>query len=137
MRIGEMIDQLESQGLTIDIFAYNRKPTISVFYLDHKKRGNKFIEIHGKKDNPIDFLYENMEVAKQDYYKKYDVSIVKFHADTDLPTYLKGIDENSGDDDYSITRQVKAEDCNGEDIITIAVASYKEVERKYKLKHQK
>ena len=75
MRIGEMIDQLESQGLTIDIFAYNGKPTISVFYLDHKKRGNKFIEIHGKKDNPIDFLYENMEVAKQDYYKNIVVVI--------------------------------------------------------------
>ena len=82
MRIGEMVDQLENQGLKIDIFAYDGKPTISVFYLDHKKRGNKFIEIYGKKDNSIDFLYENMEVAKQDYYKKYDVSIVKFHKET-------------------------------------------------------
>lgn len=114
MRRDELISKLEKHGL--EIYPKNNKKQIALYYLDDI-RGNKFLEIHYSQDD--------------------EVTIVKFHADTDLPTYLKGIDENSGDDDYSITRQVKAEDCNGEDIITIAVASYKEVERKYKLKHQK
>ena len=123
MRIGEMIDQLENQGLKIDIFAYNGKPTISVFYLDHKKRGNKFIEIYGKKDNSIDFLYENMEVAKQDYYKKYDVSIVKFHKETISPTSLLEFIEKTSDDG-PITKQIKIENCSDEDSIEVAVSSY-------------
>ena len=123
MRIGEMVDQLENQGLKIDIFAYDGKPTISVFYLDHKKRGNKFIEIYGKKDNSIDFLYENMEVAKQDYYKKYDVSIVKFHKETISPTSLLEFIEKTSDDG-PITKQIKIENCSDEDFIEIAVSSY-------------
>mgnify|MGYP001790278970 FL=1 len=123
MRIGEMIDQLENQGLKIDIFAYDGKPTISVFYLDHKKRGNKFIEIYGKKDNSIDFLYENMEVAKQDYYKKYDVSIVKFHKETISPTSLLEFIEKTSDDG-PITKQIKIENCSDEDSIEVAVSSY-------------
>ena len=129
MRIGEMIDQLESQGLTIDIFAYDRKPTISVFYLDHKKRGNKFIEIHGKEDKSIDFLYENMEVAKEDYYKKYDVSIVKFHGEATLHSGLLRKTKSSGDDG-PINREIKFED-NRNDVIAIAVASYEKVKSKY------
>ncbi|MQQ53005.1 hypothetical protein GEZ89_08645 [Streptococcus mitis] len=123
MRIGEMVDQLENQGLKIDIFAYDGKPTISVFYLDHKKRGNKFIEIYGKKDNSIDFLYENMEVAKQDYYKKYDVSIVKFHKETISPTSLLEFIEKTSDDG-PITKQIKIENCSDEDSIEVAVSSY-------------
>ena len=123
MRIGEMVDQLENQGLKIDIFAYDGKPTISVFYLDHKKRGNKFIEIYGKKDNFIDFLYENMEVAKQDYYKKYDVSIVKFHKETISPTSLLEFIEKTSDDG-PITKQIKIENCSDEDSIEVAVSSY-------------
>ena len=123
MRIGEMVDQLENQGLKIDIFAYDGQPTISVFYLDHKKRGNKFIEIYGKKDNSIDFLYENMEVAKQDYYKKYDVSIVKFHKETISPTSLLEFIEKTSDDG-PITKQIKIENCSDEDSIEVAVSSY-------------
>ena len=118
-----MVDQLENQGLKIDIFAYDGKPTISVFYLDHKKRGNKFIEIYGKKDNSIDFLYENMEVAKQDYYKKYDVSIVKFHKETISPTSLLEFIEKTSDDG-PITKQIKIENCSDEDSIEVAVSSY-------------
>ena len=123
MRIGEMIDQLENQGLKIDIFAYDGKPTISVFYLDHKKRGNKFIEIYGKKDKSIDFLYENKEVAKQDCYKKYDVSIVKFHKETISPTSLLEFIEKTSDDG-PITKQIKIENCSDEDSIEVAVSSY-------------
>ncbi len=123
MRIGEMIDQLENQGLKIDIFAYKEKATVSVFYLDHKKRGNKFIEIYGKKDKSIDFLYENMEAAKQDCYKKYDVSIVKFHKETVSPTSLLGVIEKTRDDG-PITKQIKLENCSDEDSIEVAVSSY-------------
>ncbi len=123
MRIGEMIDQLENQGLKIDIFAYKEKVTVSVFYLDHKKRGNKFIEIYGKKDKSKDFLYENMEAAKQDCYKKYDVSIVKFHKETVSPTSLLGVIEKTRDDG-PITKQIKLENCSDEDSIEVAVSSY-------------
>lgn len=122
MRIGEMIDQLENQGLKIDIFAYTEQVTVSV-YLDHKKKGNKFIEIYGKKDKSIDFLYENMEAAKQDCYKKYDVSIVKFHKETVSPTSLLGVIEETRDNG-PITKQIKLENCSDEDSIEVAVSSY-------------
>ena len=114
MKVDELIAKLEKNGL--EIYRKNNEQQISLYYLDDIV-GNKFLEIHYSQDD--------------------EITRVKFHTDTVFPTYLEGIEENSGDDDYSITRQVKAEDCNGEDIITIAVASYKEVERKYKLEHQK
>ena len=123
MRIGEMIDQLEHQGLKIDIFAYKKEAAVSVFYLDHKKRGNKFIEIYGKKDKSVDFLYENKEVAKQDCYKKYDVSIVKFHKETVSPASLLGVIEKTRDNG-PITKQIKIENCSDEDSIEVAVSSY-------------
>ena len=123
MRIGEMIDQLETQELKIDIFAYKKAAAVSVFYLDHKKRGNKFIEIYGKKDKSIDFLYENKEVAKQDCYKKYDVSIVKFHKETVSPASLLGVIEETSDKG-PITKQIKLENCSDEDSIEVAVSSY-------------
>ena len=114
MRRDELISKLEKHGL--EIYPKNNKKQIALYYLDDI-RGNKFLEIHYSQDD--------------------EVTIVKFHADTDLPTYLKGIDENSGDDDYSITRQVRAENYSNEDIIMIAVASYDAVEKKYQLKYKK
>ena len=133
MRIGEMIDQLESQGLTIDIFAYDRKPTISVFY-DCIKKGNKFIEIHGKKRNSKDKLYPNMEEGKKDSYKKYEVSRVKFHRGTVLPASLIDICKNTTDGG-SKTKQVEATNCSDEDIIAVAIASYNKVKEESQLEY--
>ena len=114
MKVDELIANLEKNGL--EIYRKNNKEQTALYYFDDII-GNKFLEIHYSKDN--------------------EVTIVKFHRDTLLPTSLEGIDENSGDDDNSITRQMRSEDCNSEDIIMIAIASYNEVKRKYKLKHKK
>jgi len=114
MKVDELVANLEKNGL--EIYRKNNKEQTALYYCNDII-GNKFLEIHYSKDN--------------------EVTIVKFHRDTLLPTSLEGIDANSGDDDNSITRQVRSEDCNSEDIITIAIASYNEVKRKYKLKHKK
>ncbi|VUW95557.1 Uncharacterised protein [Streptococcus constellatus] len=114
MKVDELIIQLEKQGL--EIHTEPNKEQTALYYLG-KIIGNKFLELH--------------------YNKTDEVTIVKFYTDTFLPASLEGIDENSGDDDNSITRQVRAENCSVEDIITVAVASYNEVKKKYQLKHKK
>ncbi|KXT68743.1 hypothetical protein [Streptococcus cristatus] len=114
MKVDELIAKLEKNGL--EIYRKNNEQQISLYYLDDIV-GNKFLEIHYSQDD--------------------EITRVKFHTDTVFPTYLACVEENSGDDDYSITRQVRAENYSDEDIIMIAVASYDAVEKKYQLKYKK
>ena len=114
MQVDELIAKLEKNGL--EIYRKNNEQQISLYYLDDIV-GNKFLEIHYSQDG--------------------EITRVKFHTDTVFPTSLEDTEKSSGDDDYSITRQVSAENYSNEDIIMIAVASYDSVEKKYQLKYKK
>lgn len=114
MKVDELISQLEKQGLEIHI--QRNKEQTSLYYLCNEP-GNKFLEIH--------------------YNKADEVTRVKFHSNTTVPTEVLSEIEPSGDDDNSITKQIKfnSDTNNANDIILVAFASYNKVRDLYSYKN--
>lgn len=113
MKVDTLISQLEERGLEIHI-QRNKKQT-SLYYLCNKS-GNKFLEIH--------------------YNKADEVTLVKFHEETLIPSGVSNSVKLSGDDDKSITKKIDFAN-NANDIVAVSIASYNKVKSNYEFRQTK
>ena len=104
MKVNDLIDLLQDGTLK---FEERVNEVYSSLYSPTVNTGRKFLEVHKNKKN--------------------DVTWVKFHGEATLHSGLLRKTKPSGDDG-PINREIKFED-NRNDVISVAVASYYEVQK--------